>query len=165
MSYAWIVWLIIAAIFIGAEVLTPGFFLLWFGIGALVAMLLALLGVTSAAAQVVAFLIVSILLLIASRTIFERFLSRSSSSSPDLKTGVEKMIGQVGMVVEPSRGAMKEAAVKVYGSVWTALPIEGEKPLNEGETVTIEHIEGNTIYVRRSSRRALRFSETSEEAE
>jgi regulator of protease activity HflC (stomatin/prohibitin superfamily) len=35
MSYAWVVWLIIAAIFIGIEVFTPGFFLLWFGVGAL----------------------------------------------------------------------------------------------------------------------------------
>lgn len=162
MSYAWIVWLIIAAIFIGAEVLTPGFFLLWFGVGALVAMLLALLGFTSVAAQVIAFLLVSIALLIASRTIFERFLSLSSSSSPALKTGVEKMIGQVGMVVEPSRGALNEAAVKVYGSVWTAFPIEGETPLTEGETVAIERLEGNSIYVRRASRRALRFSDNSE---
>lgn len=160
MSYTWIGWLIIAAIFIGAEVLTPGFFLLWFGIGALVAMLMALIGVTSLAAQAVAFLFVSIALLIASRTIFERFLPRSASS--ELKTGVEKMIGQIGMVVEPSRGALNEAAVKVYGSVWTALPIEGEKPLAEGETVAVERIEGNTIYVRRSSRRALLFSESSE---
>lgn len=162
MSYAWIVWLIIAAIFIGAEVLTPGFFLLWFGVGALVAMLLALIGITSLTAQVVAFLVVSIALLIASRTIFERFLLRSSSSSPALRTGIETMIGQTGTVVEPSRGGLNEAAVKVYGSVWTAFPLEGEKPLAEGENVTIERIEGNTVYVRRSSRRALLFSEPSE---
>lgn len=161
MSYAWIVWLIVAAVFICAEVLTPGFFLLWFGVGALAAMLLALLGVTGVAAQVIVFLVVSILLLIASRTIFERFLSRSSSS-PALKTGVEKMIGQIGMVVEPSRGALNEGAVKLYGSVWTAFPIEGEKPLTEGETVAVERIEGNAIYVRRSSRRALLFSESSD---
>jgi len=132
MSIAWIVWLIIAAIFIGAEVLTTGFFLLWFGIGALAAALLALLGVTSAAVQVTVFLIVSVLLLIASRTIFDRFLTRSSSSSTALRTGVETMIGQIGTVVEPSRGALNEAAVKAYGSVWTAFPIAGEKPLTEG---------------------------------
>ena len=72
------------------------------------------------------------------------------------------MIGQVGMVVEPSRGALNEAAVKVYGSVWTAFPIEGETPLTEGETVAIERLEGNSIYVRRASRRALRFSDNSE---
>ncbi|MGH9843849.1 MAG: hypothetical protein ACREEM_34365 [Blastocatellia bacterium] len=33
MSYAWIIWLIIAAIFIAAEVFTAGFFILWFGVG------------------------------------------------------------------------------------------------------------------------------------
>ncbi len=161
MSYAWIVWLIIAAIFIGAEVLTPGFFLLWFGVGALVAALLALIGITSVAAQIVSFLVVSVLLLIASRTILERFLPKPSLSNT-LKTGVETMIGQIGTVVEPSRGALNEAAVKAYGSVWTAIPIEGEKPLTEGETVAIERIEGNTIYVRRSNRRALLFSDTTE---
>lgn len=161
MSYAWIVWLILAAIFIGVEVLTPGFFLLWFGIGALAAMILSLIGITSLAAQIIVFLIVSVALLVASRTIFERFLPLSSSAQ-GLKTNVETMIGQVGTVVEPSRGALHEAAVKVYGSTWTAFPIEGEKPLTEGETVAIERIEGNSIYVRRSPRRALRFSETAE---
>lgn len=162
MSYAWIVWIIIAALFIGAEVLTPGFFLLWFGVGALAAALLALIGISSVAAQTLTFLIVSIVLLIASRTIFERFLMRPSSST-DLKTGVDKMVGLVGTVVEPSQGAQHEAAVKVYGSVWTAFPVEGEKPLAEGESVAIERIEGNRIYVCRSPRRALRFSETSEQ--
>lgn len=162
MSYAWIVWIIIAALFIGAEVLTPGFFLLWFGVGALAAALLALIGISSVAAQTLTFLIVSVVLLIASRTIFERFLMRPSSST-DLKTGVDKMVGLVGTVVEPSRGAQHEAAVKVYGSVWTAFPVEGEKPLAEGESVAIERIEGNRIYVCRSPRRALRFSETSEQ--
>ena len=162
MSYAWIVWLILAAIFIAVEVLTPGFFLLWFGIGALAAAVLALLGINSLAAQIIVFLIVSVALLVASRTIFERFLPLSSAAQ-GLKTNVETMIGQVGTVVESSRGALHEAAVKVYGSTWTAFPIEGEKPLTEGETVAIERIEGNTLYVRRSSKRALLFSETSEE--
>ena len=161
MTYAWIVWLILAAIFIGIEVLTPGFFLLWFGVGALAAVLLSLLGVTSLAAQIIMFLAVSVALLVASRTIFERFLPLSSSAR-GLKTNVETMIGQIGTVVEPSRGALNEAAVKAYGSVWTAFPIEGEKPLAEGETVAIERIEGNSVYVRRTNRRAMLFSETTE---
>lgn len=163
MSYAWIVWLILAAIFVALEVMTPGFFLLWFGVGALASSLMALVGVTSVAAQIIVFLAVSVALLISSRTIFERFLPLSETAQ-SLKTNVDTMIGQVGTVVEPSRGALHEAAVKVYGSTWTAFPIEGEKPFNEGETVAIERIEGNSIYVRRSSRRALRFSESSEES-
>lgn len=158
MPYAWIIWLIIAAIFAVAEVLTPGFVLLWFGVGALAAALLALLGVTSVAAQVIVFLLVSVLLVIASRTIFDRFLSRAQDAD-QLRTGVEQMIGQVGTVVEASRGPLHEGAVKVYGSTWTALPAAGEDPLREGESVAVERIEGNTIYVRRPGRRRLLFSE------
>src|SRR4030095_11564174 len=134
MAYAWIVWLILAAIFIGAEALTPGFFLLWFGIGALAAALMAMLGIGSVAAQLIVFLVVSTLLVIASRTIFDRFLTRTPAES-QLTSGAEAMLGQIGTVVEASRGALNEGAVKVYGSIWTAFPIEGENPLTEGGTV------------------------------
>ena len=41
----WWIWIIIAAFFAISEVFTAGFFILWFGVGALVAGLLALLGV------------------------------------------------------------------------------------------------------------------------
>ncbi|HKX28770.1 MAG TPA: NfeD family protein [Blastocatellia bacterium] len=159
----WIVWLIIAAIFAAAEVFTSGFVLFWFGVGALAAAILSLLGVESVNAQMLAFLIVSVLLIIASRTILDRFFSRSSGAGA-LRSGVETMIGQVGMVVEPSRGQLQEGAVKVYGSVWTAFPAEGEWPLKEGETVMVERIEGNSIYVRRPGHRARPFTEIPEQS-
>lgn len=158
MPYAWIIWLIIAAIFAIAEVLTPGFVLLWFGVGALAAALLALLGVQSVVAQVIVFLFIAVAMVIASRTIFERFLTRRKDAD-ELRTGVEQMIGQVGMVVEASRGSMLEGAVKLYGSTWTAFPSAGEAPLREGESVAVERVEGNTLYVRRPVRRGSLFSE------
>jgi membrane protein implicated in regulation of membrane protease activity len=157
----WLIWLILAAVFAVAEVFTSGFVLLWFGVGAAVAALLALLGVKSLAAQVVSFLVVSVLLVIASRTIFERLLVRASRDN-ELKTGVALMIGQAVTVTEASRGLLNEAAVKAYGSVWTAFPLADEAPLQEGETVLIERIEGNTVYVRRPPRRAPLFGESSE---
>jgi membrane protein implicated in regulation of membrane protease activity len=161
MSQAWVIWLIIAAIFIAAEVLTPGFFLLWFGVGALVAAVMALLGVGSFAGQMLVFLVVSIALVIATRTIFERFFTRQLDSN-QLRSGVETMIGQVGTVVEPSHGARNEGAVRVYGSVWTAFPEEGERPLKEGDTVAVERIEGNAIYVRRTPHHPRSFTEMAE---
>ncbi len=148
----WIIWLVIGAILIAGEVATTGFFLLWFGIGALVATLLALLGVTSLAVQIIAFLLVSILLVIASRTIFEKYLPASTH----VKMGVEKMIGTTVQVVEASQGVRNEAAVKAFGSVWTAIPLHDEDPLQIGESVKIERIEGNTIYVYRPSSHALK---------
>src|SRR5262245_22138469 len=161
MLQAWIVWLIIAAIFAAAEVFTTGFVLLWFGVGALVAAILNLLGVESVTAQTIVFLIVSVALVIASRTILDRFFTRSSPSGT-FRSGVETMIGQTGTVVEPSRGALNEGAVKVYGSVWTAFPAEGEWPLREGDSVSVERIEGNAIYVRRTSHQLRSFTETAE---
>jgi membrane protein implicated in regulation of membrane protease activity len=162
MSQAWVIWLIIAAIFVAAEVFTPGFFLLWFGVGALVAAIMALLGVSSLAAQTLIFLAVSVTLVVASRTIFEKFLNRPAETN-QLRSGIESIIGQVGTVVESSRGALNEGAVRVYGSVWTAFPAEGERPLREGDSVTVERIEGNAIYVRRTALHARPFAEISEE--
>jgi inner membrane protein len=161
MSYAWIIWLIIAAIFIGAEVFTAGFFILWFGVGALVAALLALLGVQSLTIQVLVFLVVSVILVIMSRTIFDRFLARPSDPNR-LKSGIETIVGQIGTVVESSSGGLNQGAVKVYGSIWTAFPAEGEWPLREGDSVSVERIEGNSIYVRRTQRLARPFTEISE---
>jgi membrane protein implicated in regulation of membrane protease activity len=164
MSYAWIIWFIIAAIFIAAEVFTAGFFILWFGIGALAAALLALLGIESLAIQVTVFLAVSVILVIASRTIFDRFLTRPSDPN-QLKSGIETIIGQIGTVVEPSSGALNQGAVKVYGSVWTAYPAEGEWPLTEGDSVSVERIEGNSIYVRRTQRLPRPFTEIGDGAQ
>jgi membrane protein implicated in regulation of membrane protease activity len=161
-SYIWIVWLIVAAIFIAAEVFTPGFFLLWFGVGALVAALMAMLGIGGLAAQLTVFLVVSVALVVASRTIFERFLVRRKSED-DVKIGVDQMIGHVGTVVESSHGALHEGAVKLLGTVWTAFPVEGEDVLTDGDTVIVERLDGNAIYVRRNPRRARPFTETSSE--
>src|SRR5262249_51193883 len=110
MSQAWVIWLIIAAIFAAAEVFTPGFFLLWFGVGAVAAAIIAMLGLGSFAAQMLVYLIVSVALVSASRTIFERFLHRPADTNR-LRSGIETIIGQVGTVVESSRGALNEGAV------------------------------------------------------
>ena len=48
-----------------------------------------------------------------------------------------------------SRGALDEGAVKVFGSIWTAYPAEGEPPLEAGDRVVVERLQGASIYVRR----------------
>jgi inner membrane protein len=144
----WYIWLILAAIFIVAEMFTTGFVLLWFGIGALVAALLALTGLVGLPLQILTFLAVSVALTIASRTIFERFLLRGSPGR-ELKTGVDTLPGRIGVVVEASKGSMQEGAVRVFGSTWRAFPSHGEEPLKDGEQVQVERVEGATVYVRR----------------
>jgi membrane protein implicated in regulation of membrane protease activity len=147
-NYLWIVWTILGAVLIIAEIFTTGFVLLWFGIGALAAAFAGLLGIHSITAQFLIFAIVSIALTAASRTIFVQYFSRETTGG-DLKSGVEGLPGKVGTVVSSSRGALHEGAVKVYGSTWTAYPVDGEDPLEAGDRVEVARVQGASIYVRR----------------
>lgn len=144
----WILWSILGIVLIIAEVFTPGFVLLWFGIGALAAAFAAIVGIDSIAIQFLIFAITSSALTAASRTIFVNYFSRESTGS-DLKSGVDALPGKIGTVVGASSGSMNEGAVKVFGSTWTAFPAEGEDPLEAGDRVMVESVEGASIYVRR----------------
>ena len=56
-SSLWLIWFVIAAFFIIAEIFTAGFFLFWFGIGAAVGGLLALFGAGLVGASAVGWLV------------------------------------------------------------------------------------------------------------
>lgn len=147
-DWLWIFWLVLGAILIVAEVFTSGFVLLWFGIGALAAAFAGLIGIDSLALQFLLFAGVSIGLTAASRTIFVNYFSREKTGQ-SLRTGVDALPGKIGTVVSSSKGAMQEGAVKVFGSTWTAYPAPGEAPLEAGERVCVESVEGASIFVRR----------------
>jgi membrane protein implicated in regulation of membrane protease activity len=147
-NLTWILWTVLGVILIIAEVFTPGFVLLWFGIGALAAAFASLLGLDSLTLQFLIFAIVSVALTAASRTIFVNYFSREKTVG-DLKTGVDALPGKIGTVVSSSKGSLHEGAVKVYGSTWTAYPAEGEDPLEAGDRVAVERVQGASIYVRR----------------
>jgi membrane protein implicated in regulation of membrane protease activity len=149
-DFAWILWVVLGVILIIAEIFTPGFVLLWFGAGAIVAALAALVGV-GYPFQFLIFFFVSTALTAASRTIFTKYLVRHKDEGGSYKSGAESLPGQVGTVVSSSQGALCEGAVKVYGSTWTAYPVEGEAPLEAGERVVVESVRGASIYVRRAA--------------
>lgn len=142
---AWIFWLVLGVALIIAEVFTLGFVLFWFGIGALAAALAGFLG-GGLLIQFLVFAVLSVGLTVMSRTIFGKYLP--SHEGDAMKMGVDSLPGQIGTVTISSQGALKEGAVKVYGSTWTAFPIDGETDLNEGEKVEVVSVRGSSIYVR-----------------
>ena len=144
----WILWCVLGAILIVAEIFTSGFVLLWFGVGALAAALAGMVGINSLVLQFLIFAGVSIGLTAASRTIFVNYFSREKTGD-SLRTGVDSLPGKIGTVVSSSKGSLQEGAVKVFGSTWTAYPAPGEGPLEAGERVCVESIQGASIYVRR----------------
>src|SRR6478672_3743669 len=147
-NFYWILWCILGAILVVAEIFTSGFVLLWFGIGALVAAFAGFIGINSLVIQFLIFAGTSIGLTAASRTIFINYFSLEKSGQ-SLRSGVDALPGKIGTVVSSSKGALQEGAVKVFGSTWTAYPAAGEEPLEAGERVCVDSVEGASIYVRR----------------
>ncbi|HEV2765732.1 MAG TPA: NfeD family protein [Pyrinomonadaceae bacterium] len=146
-DYAWIMWAVLGVLLVIAEIFTPGFVLLWFGIGALAAALAGAVGL-GYGLQFLLFFVVSLALTAASRTIFSQYFVREQEGG-GLKSGAEGLPGKIGTVVSSSQGALHEGAVRVFGSVWTAYPAEGEEPLEAGDRVVVESLRGASIYVRR----------------
>ncbi len=141
----WILWLVLGVALIIAEIFTLGFVLFWFGLGALAAAAVGFMGL-GAGWQFAAFAVVSIALTAMSRTIFAKYLPHNER---EMKTGMDSLPGKVGTVITASKGAMQEAAVKVFGSTWTAYPLDGEIDLIKGEKVEVVEVKGSSIYVRR----------------
>ena len=143
-NFAWIIWTVLGVLLILAEVFTAGFVLLWFGVGALAAAFVGIAGF-GVAIQFLVFALVSIVLTALSRTIFVNYFAHSE----ELKSGVDSLPGQIGTVVSSSKGALKAGEVKVFGSVWTAYPAEGEESLEEGERVKVVRVQGASVLVSR----------------
>jgi membrane protein implicated in regulation of membrane protease activity len=147
-QFAWILWVVLGIGLIIAEIFTFGFVLFCFGIGAIAAALAAWLGL-GFSLQFLVFAVVSVALTVMSRTIFANYLRHGDKDL--IKTGIDALPGKIGTVTSSSQGALKEGAVKVFGSTWTAFPADEETVLTEGEKVEVVSVEGASIYVRRIS--------------
>jgi membrane protein implicated in regulation of membrane protease activity len=141
----WILWILLGAFFMVAEIFTLGFVLFWFGIGAVAAAAVSYIGL-GFGWQFLAFAVVSVALTAVSRTIFSKYFEQDGGHTE--KMGMDSLPGQIGTVTAASKGALNVAAVKVFGSVWTAYPADGETLLGEGEKVEVVEVRGSSIYVR-----------------
>ncbi len=132
------IWIALAALFFIGEMLTTGFFLLWFGVGASVSAVLNYLGFDPLV-QFVAFIIISLVLIGISRP----FAKRITKDSPK-KAAADRLIGKEALVIEevaPHKGGM----VKIDGDIWKAVAAQ---TIAGGETVNIEGIEGTKLVVK-----------------
>ncbi len=139
-SMIW-VWLIVAVIFIIIEAITVGLTTIWFAAGALVGLILAFFKVP-VMAQVIIFLIVSLLLLGTTRKIFVKKLKTGSE-----KTNVDALIGEEGVVLEEIT-PFNPGLVKVKGQNWTAVAQDKEATIAKGATVKVKAIEGVKLIVK-----------------
>lgn len=142
-------WLIIAgALFLG-EALTPGFILMWFGIGALVGALLSLTGL-HLYVQIAAFIITSTVLLIFTRPIVKKLIKQK-----DMPSNVFAMIGKRGVVIQEIDNILGQGQVKIGGEVWRSESENGEGIEVETE-VEVIRVDGVKVIVSQAVKSKLK---------
>jgi membrane protein implicated in regulation of membrane protease activity len=140
-SSIWWIWMILAAICIVGEIFTAGFFLLWFGIGALVAGLLAILGL-GAGWQWAAFVVVSGVLFAVSRRFAERFTKKQPPG-----IGADRFIGKRGLVLEEIDNAKNTGRVRIDKEEWRA-DSDTDGVIAVGGRVEVTRLDGTHMVVK-----------------
>ena len=135
-----IIWLIAAAVLIIMEIISLGLTTIWFAGGALVAALMAYLGLHWII-QVLIFAVVSLLLLLFTRPLAVKHLMKEPE-----KTNVEGLIGKTGYVTKTINNLKAEGEVKLNGMEWTARSKDDEV-IEENEEVIVEEISGVKLVV------------------
>ena len=136
-----IIWLAALVILLLAEALTLGLTTIWFAGGALIALIAALVG-ANVWVQLGIFLAVSLHLLIFTRPAALRYMNKST-----LKTNVDSLTGEVGVVSERIDNLEATGKVKLNDVLWTARSEDGTV-IEEGAVVEISRVEGVKLIVK-----------------
>jgi len=119
-GYLWLLWMLVGAVFVVGEMFTAGFFLLWFGVGAIAAGIMALLGL-GGVWQWGVFVVVSGVLVGISR----KFALKVSKEQPP-GIGADRFIGKAGHVLEEIDNSKNTGLVRVGQDQWRASSETGE---------------------------------------
>ncbi len=135
------VWLALLIVFIVVECLTVGLFSIWFAGGSLVAMLLAMAG-AGMVWQAVAFTVVSVLLLVATRPVVKKYLMKKK-----VPTNYQSVIGEVAKIIETVDNYNQTGAAFVDGKEWTTRAKEDRVIIEKGALAKVTAIEGVKLIV------------------
>ena len=136
-----VIWLIAMVVFLIVEGIVPGLVSIWFAIGALAALLSALLR-APLWLQVVWFLLVSVAALALTRPLAKKYVNARTQP-----TNADRILGRECVVREPIDNLQGTGAVAVDGKVWTARMEDDAQSAAEGEVVIAKRIEGVKLIV------------------
>ncbi len=134
-------WLVVIVVFVMIELNTMALTTVWFAGGALAAFFTAFAGF-SIKAQLVVFLIVSLLLLIFTRPFASKFINRGT-----VKTNVDGLIGKKARVTSEINNQLAQGAAVVGGQEWTARTEDDACTIPSGTMVLIKEIRGVKLIV------------------
>ncbi|HTU95162.1 MAG TPA: NfeD family protein [Solirubrobacteraceae bacterium] len=137
----WVLWVVLACAFGVGEMLSGGFFLAPFALGA--ALAAAGDAVAGGTAGVIVFLVASVMSLALLRPIVRAHVKMP----PAIRTGSAALIGKPAIVLERIANAEGVGIVKIDGEVWTARSLYDDHEIEPGARVEVVDIKGATALV------------------
>lgn len=135
----WKTWLIISGICLIVESFTLGFFVFWFSIGAIFALITSLF-TTNIIIQSTVFVITSTLLLLLTKPLIKKFV-KTPKTKP---TNVYSIIGKEGIVLETIDSINGTGKVKVNGELWSAI---SDSNIEKDEKIKVINVNGVKLQV------------------
>ena len=141
----WAIWLIASGIFFLGEIFTISFLLFWPGVGAFLAFLTSLIVPENLVAQILVFVVSTIIMILCTKPLVNKIFKNKDNTNMNNSA----VLGKKGIVIKKMDNANPVGQVKVNGELWSAIKSDKDKPINVGESVIIEKIDGVKLLVRK----------------
>ncbi|MCX7625298.1 MAG: NfeD family protein, partial [Candidatus Sumerlaeaceae bacterium] len=142
---AWVIWLVFGLVLCLAEIFVPSFFVIWFGLAAVVVSILLMIGALSLPAQLILWIAMSVLFF----GIFRYFYSPKRGVMP-VGTATGDVVGQVGVLVSEvspvDRGRVRFQKPVLGSDEW---PCIANELIPAGARVKVTSVEGQLVRVER----------------
>lgn len=138
-----IVWLALAIIFSVIELATMGLVTIWFAAGALVALLLSMVGAPFLV-QVAAFLVVSVAVLLLVRPLATRYVNKNAR-----KTNIDAVVGRRLIVKQEIDNLKGTGKIDMDGTTWLAVSTIDNLVIPAGTPVRVVKVSGAKLIVER----------------
>ena len=141
----WHIWLILTGEFLILEILTTGFFVFWFGIGAILAMIVSFF-TSNLIIQSSVFIISSCILILSTKPLVDKLLGNKQI----IHTNAYTIVGKTAVVIQEIDSLKGIGQIKFQGEIWSAKSID-EQTIPKDSIVEIISIEGVKACVKLSS--------------
>jgi membrane protein implicated in regulation of membrane protease activity len=135
-----LLWIIVGAAAIAADIITSVFLFMWFALGAIAAIIALMLNF-SFTTQLIVFLLVSVVSMLVGYPIVKRTLKKSVTGAKTTEQGY------IGRKLTADEEITERARVKVDGIYWTVKKVG--RDIDKGDRVEIVGLEGNKLLIKK----------------
>lgn len=134
-------WLALVIVLIIIEAITAELVTIWFAGGAVLALVLSVLGAPFWA-QTGTFAAVSLVLLFLTRPLIKKYMKKGAGEN-----GLDRMIGKQGLVTEQVNNLAGTGEVQVDGQYWMARTSDNSLTIEKDQVITVRQIHGVRLIV------------------